>query len=293
MENIINYYYGLVILNIEYRDEYYLIKTSDDEYLLSQLHESVDELKEIIDILNNTNIMYHLLVYTKDNELSFNYEDKDYVLLKKRDVNNPNINDFTKIILPGKTNWGTIWSNRMDYYETQVNEVVNNNDLKYIMNYYMSLTEMCILFFNNLEEIFDEKEKIYSISHFQNNSPIDINLFYNPANMFIDLNIRDLAEYIKISFFDDILGQSEILNIVDHLVLNNSMANYFFLRLIYPSYIFKLFDNYIETKEITPQLDLYIKKNKDYESLLSNVYNRLIINHDIKANFWFIKVQHL
>ena len=109
--------------------------------------------------------------------------------------------------------------------------------------------------------------------------------------MIIDLNVRDIAEYIKMSFFEDILTDSEILTIVNNLNFNNIMANMFLVRLIYPSYFFNLYDQYIESREVNKKMFLYMKKSHEYESLITKIYSRLLIKNDIKAYMWIFKVQ--
>lgn len=292
MENILNYYYQLNIIDIKKKDYYYLLTT--DEYEQYTFNEIIDsnELKENLDYLNNTNVLYDLLILTKEGNITINYNDKEYALFKVRNNENLNILSFSNLITTGKLKWGTLWSNRVDYYLEQIAEVVEQKEIKYAMDYYISLAEIAISYFNTLSEIYNENTLTFTLSHHIVTSPIDKYMFYNPSNMCFDLSVRDIAEYIKESFFNDILTNYEILSLIDKINLNESLANYLLVRLIYPSYIFKLYDSFIETKELNKKFYEYMKKSREYETLLSTIYNKLKLKYSIKAYIYFFKDQY-
>ena len=275
MENILNYYYQLNIIDIKKKDYYYLLTTDEyEQYIFNEIIDS-NELKENLDYLNNTNVLYDLLILTKEGNITINYNDKEYALFKVRNNENLNILSFSNLITTGKLKWGTLWSNRVDYYLEQIAEVVEQKEIKYAMDYYISLAEIAISYFNTLSEIYNENTLTFTLSHHIITSPIDKYMFYNPSNMCFDLSVRDIAEYIKESFFNDILTNYEILSLIDKINLNESLANYLLVRLIYPSYIFKLYDIFIETKELNKKFYEYMKKSREYETLLSTIYNKL------------------
>ena len=292
MENILNYYYQLNIIDIKKKDYYYLLTTDEyEQYIFNEIIES-NELKENLDYLNNTNVLYDLLILTKEGNITINYNDKEYALFKVRNNENLNILSFSNLITTGKLKWGTLWSNRVDYYLEQIAEVVEQKEIKYAMDYYISLAEIAISYFNTLSEIYNENTLTFTLSHHIVTSPIDKYMFYNPSNMCFDLSVRDIAEYIKESFFNDILTNYEILSLIDKINLNESLANYLLVRLIYPSYIFKLYDIFIETKELNKKFYEYMKKSREYETLLSTIYNKLKLKYSIKAYIYFFKDQY-
>lgn len=292
MENILNYYYQLNIIDIKKKDYYYLLTTDEyEQYIFNEIIDS-NELKENLDYLNNTNVLYDLLILTKEGNITINYNDKEYALFKVRNNENLNILSFSNLITTGKLKWGTLWSNRVDYYLEQIAEVVEQKEIKYAMDYYISLAEIAISYFNTLSEIYNENTLTFTLSHHIVTSPIDKYMFYNPSNMCFDLSVRDIAEYIKESFFNDILTNYEILSLIDKINLNESLANYLLVRLIYPSYIFKLYDIFIETKELNKKFYDYMKKSREYETLLSTIYNKLKLKYSIKAYIYFFKDQY-
>lgn len=292
MENILNYYYQLNIIDIKKKDYYYLLTTDEyEQYIFNEIIDS-NELKENLDYLNNTNILYDLLILTKEGNITINYNDKEYALFKVRNNENLNILSFSNLITTGKLKWGTLWSNRVDYYLEQIAEVVEQKEIKYAMDYYISLAEIAISYFNTLSEIYNENTLTFTLSHHIVTSPVDKYMFYNPSNMCFDLSVRDIAEYIKESFFNNILTNYEILSLIDKINLNESLANYLLVRLIYPSYIFKLYDIFIETKELNKKFYEYMKKSREYETLLSTIYNKLKLKYSIKAYIYFFKDQY-
>lgn len=292
MENILNYYYQLNIIDIKKKDYYYLLTTDEyEQYIFNEIIDS-NELKENLDYLNNTNVLYDLLILTKEGNITINYNDKEYALFKVRNNENLNILSFSNLITTGKLKWGTLWSNRVDYYLEQIAEVVEQKEIKYAMDYYISLAEIAISYFNTLSEIYNENTLTFTLSHHIVTSPVDKYMFYNQSNMCFDLSVRDIAEYIKESFFNDILTNYEILSLIDKINLNESLANYLLVRLIYPSYIFKLYDIFIETKELNKKFYEYMKKSREYETLLSTIYNKLKLKYSIKAYIYFFKDQY-
>ena len=76
MENILNYYYQLNIIDIKKKDYYYLLTTDEyEQYIFNEIIDS-NELKENLDYLNNTNVLYDLLILTKEGNITINYNDK-------------------------------------------------------------------------------------------------------------------------------------------------------------------------------------------------------------------------
>ena len=107
MENILNYYYQLNIIDIKKKDYYYLLTTDEyEQYIFNEIIDS-NELKENLDYLNNTNVLYDLLILTKEGNITINYNDKEYALFKVRNNENLNILSFSNLITTGKLKWGT------------------------------------------------------------------------------------------------------------------------------------------------------------------------------------------
>lgn len=294
MKSILEYYYNLNNVNFLETSDRYFVECEEGSFIFEEYIYDFDELKKIVVLLNNSKVLYHLIVYTKEGEIFSLYDDKKYVLLKIRTTKEDKISlfDFKNIIVSGSLKWDELWSNRIDYYETQVNEVIKEKNFKYSLQYYIGLTENAIAYVNVLNEKYKNNNLVYNVSHRYIDLPLDNITFYNPLNLIIDLDIRDFAEYVKNAFFNEILTNSEIIEIINSYNFSNESANYFFARLLYPSYFFKYYDEYVETSELNDNIFLIIKKSSDFELLVKSIYNRLVIRYDIILDAWIIKSQH-
>ena len=57
-------------------------------------------------------------------------------------------------------------------------------------------------------------------------------------------------------------------------------------RLLYPSYYFDMYDEIIQDKLSEDKIDVYIKKNLNYETFLKQVYGYLKNRHNIPEIEW-------
>lgn len=276
MINIINYYYNLYPIEIKKYDDYYLFKVSNTFYMLYIIYDEPKYLDKIISLLNNSNFKYHLIIFNKDNSIYTDYEEKKYVLLKLREEPQKiiSLNSIIYLNLEGENDWYKLWSNRIDYYEQQLEEVVEDNSIKFGIQYYIGLTEIAIAYLNKIHEQYNKTNNNYSIQHLKIKSPTLAIDFLNPLEMTIDVKIRDIAEYIKSSFFNNDFNYQS-LAYLDNLILNDYLANMLMARLLYPSYFFTHYDKYIESREIDNQIFMIMKKSKDYETLLKKIYATL------------------
>ena len=121
---------------------------------------------------------------------------------------------------------------------------------------------------------------IYNISDSNNNLSVDV----TEDHSLFDENKNEIKP-------SEIRKNTELEYYSNDLNFNNIMANMFLVRLIYPSYFFNLYDQYIESREVNKKMFLYMKKSHEYESLITKIYSRLSIKNDIKAYMWIFKVQ--
>ena len=103
--------------------------------------------------------------------------------------------------------------------------------------------------------------------------------FYNPLNLIIDYRIRDLAEYIKSCFFKNRMDIIEIINYLKRIRLSNSDYIYFYIRMLFPSYYFDLYDDILSGKIKEESILSITKMQDDYEYLLYSIY--LVIKEHI------------
>jgi len=111
----------------------------------------------------------------------------------------------------------------------------------------------------------------------------------NPLNFIFDLEVRDIAEYIKAAFFNEMDIWSEI----DEMYMNRRFtpyeANMFFARLLYPSYYFDIYERIMENEHSEDELIYIVKKVDEYETFLMEIYNYLNNFTPMVPIEWLIK----
>lgn len=292
MKNTINYYYNLIPTDIHQKEDIYTLNINNIKYLFMPFYGNINTLNIIYNYLINLNIYCHEIVYNKENNVITFINEKPYILLKvhynnTQQINIQNILSYNILIeTDKKCNWYNLWCEKLDYYEYQIREFGKKYPLiRDSFSYYNGLCETAISLLSRL--------KINQVNMYINHQRINKNMtlieFYNPLNMVIDVRIRDICEYFKIKFFEGNNILKEINNYLFQAKLNYNEMYLFYIRLIYPSYYFDLYDKIMEGKEKEEKLNQYIDKVNEYEIFLKDVY--LIINkyYKIPDIEWIIK----
>lgn len=297
MKEFIKYYYLInVTNNYNFKETSYFSDENENYFMLYQLEEeNIKDLNNIIDILNTTKIQYHLIVLNKDNTFISDFNNKKMILLKLRCLPDCIVPfDFDNLFLKkGTNNWGELWQERINYYEIQLNEIVNNVAFKNYIQYYLGIAEVAIYNYFKIKKHFSSRDEQFSLCHKKVGSPNYAIDYLNPFNFQIDYYIRDLAEYIKSAFFNDSLDETLVFNIISKNNFNDMMANMLLIRLMYPNYIFEYFDDYVLTKSIDTKIYEITKKSKKYEFLLRNLINKISLKNNIIIDIWITKFQRL
>jgi hypothetical protein len=235
------------------------------------------------------------IIINKFNSPISKYNNINYILIKinynitnKITLNEINYIDTSLATNNISTNWGLLWSKKIDYLENLINE----NGKKYPLlvdsfNYFVGLTENAISYYNN---IIIPKNYTYYISHRIIRINDTTEILYNPLNIIYDYQVRDIAEYIKNSFFTN---NKVIFNELDNYLHNHFLSlidiKLLISRILYPSFYFEMYDdiliNNMDEKII---LDI-IKKTNDYEIYLNNIITYFRKHYDIEEISWIKK----
>lgn len=289
MKNLINYYYGLSITEFRKTDDNFNFIVDNIKYCFMLFESNADKLYKIYMILINNNIYCHELVFNKDKLLITMYNNRPYILLKKRPyplnrVSLRDILEYDKNIFNNyEFNWKELWQEKIDYYEYQISQLgINHKILRESLNYYIGLSENAIELLNYINT---DSLKGY-ISHKRITLKEDLDSFLDPTNIIIDSRVRDISEYFKINYINNNISIDDVL-----LFLNNSNLNYdesvlFLARLMYPSYYFDMYDKIIQDKLSEEKINFYIKKNTHYEQLLKLIYKFLKNKYKIPEIEW-------
>ena len=175
----------------------------------------------------------------------------------------------------------------IDYYESQIGQ----NEKKYPLiresfDYFIGLGENAISYLvNTKKEIQKEINDNKVLSH--NNL---YNSLYDPLNIIIDHKSRDIAEYIKISFFNN---NKNIFKELDEYFFYNRYSLYgirvLYARIIYPSFYFKLYDEIFREKKEEKELNEIINRINEYEIYLKDIYLYLNKYYNIPNIEWLKK----
>ena len=296
MNNFIDYFYNMNVFDIKYHHNYYSFIYKGFTYKLYP----VDEFININYMLNiNKQLIGHTLsseiIMNKDHEYLSKYNNQNYILIKVF------VSDDKKITLDEifylanslytydmVVDYGLLWANKIDYLE----ELINENGKKYpIMvdsfNYFVGLAENAISYYN---DIVIPKEYKYVISHKSIRWNDSIDTLYNPLNIIFDYQVRDIAEYIKNSFF---LNNKNILNELNNYLHMNSLSltdiKILISRLIYPSFYFDLYEDILVYGISEKILLLIINKLPAYEDYLAMIINYFKGMYDISDIPWLKK----
>ena len=113
---------------------------------------------------------------------------------------------------------------------------------------------------------------------------------YNPLNMTFDYQIRDVAEYIKNSFF---LDNKDIYKEIDDYLRNNNLSitdvNLLIARLLYPSFYFAMYEDILIYNESEKIILPIVNRLPEYEKYLAKIISYFKERYDISEIYWLKK----
>ena len=149
------------------------------------------------------------------------------------------------------------------------------------------MAENAISYFNSISLDLNYK---YVVSHKVIRVYDSIDVLYNPLNITFDYKVRDVAEYIKNSFFNknyDIFY--ELINYVNKNYLSLMEIKLLIARLLYPSFYFQLYEDIlIDKKEEKIILNL-VSRLDEYEDFLDKIIVFFKKHYNIDEIKWLKK----
>lgn len=275
MKNLINYYYGILVSDFKKINERFVFVVDNKSYEFFPFYGDVNKFYENYLTLINNNKYCHEVIFNKDKNILTFYGNKPYLLLRKninieKKVDIEEIINYDVQVYGGYSlNWKKLWMDKIDYYEYQMGQLgIKYKKLKCSFDYYVGLSENAI----NLLNYINEKDIKYYICH--RRIPVNETLdnFFNPLSIIIDSRVRDIAEYIKIMYFNNNVDIESVKYYLDVLNFDNTEVLLFLARMIYPSYYFDMYDQIIQEKINEEKIEMYTKKNVSYETFLRKIY---------------------
>lgn len=293
MKNIINYFYNLNITELTNKDNIYSFYDNDELYhfyIYTNNIKNIDLTKDIDDSLKKDTLIHEIII-NKDNSIITYYNNIPYILCKINiNINKPitlgEISYLSSKVISTNSkityhSWQDLWGIKMDYLE----KVINENGKKYPIivdsfNYFVGMAENAISYYNNLSNKEVDNNSLV-ISHRIININDTVYAIYDPVNIIIDHKARDIAEYIKYSFFSDNTNIFKELNVYfKYNYYTKDDVVMLLARVLYPSFYFNMYEDImINSKEekiitnITSKLDKYELYLARVFKYFNNFYN--------------------
>ena len=299
MKELLNYYYFIITDRIYMKDNNYYFVYQNHLFALYKYTNSIDDLKALFEL--NNYMIYNgyncnKIILNKNQDILTRKENSYYVLIllnisSENRISLNNILNFypqnIDLLLLNKTNWYSLWIEKIDYIEYTLKHFQNKYPLLYSASfYYIGLTENAISYL----KYFNLKNNHIGICHRRVDCLETIVNFYNPLNFIIDYKVRDLAEYFKACFFKKKMNITMITNYLKKIKMPNIDYIYFYIRMLYPSYYFDIFDKIINNQVKEESINCIINLQNEYEYLLYEIY--LVIksnNHNFIGIDWINK----
>lgn len=296
MNNFIEYFYGIKVDKIVYEKNSYSFIYNRYFYKLYVFDNSSNT-----DFLINVNkkmlgnTLVSEIIKNRNGEVLSIYNNIGYILMRiyvnvNKGISLKEVVSLSNSLYKDKLmiNWGNLWERKMDYLENLINE----NGKKYPLivdsfNYFVGLAENAISYYNTI--LIDENYK-FGISHRKIKIDDTIEELYNPLNIIFDYKVRDVAEYMKISFFN---GNKNALNEFIWYLNNNYLsimeAKLLIARLLYPSFYFDMYEDImIDEKEEKIITNILIKID-EYEIYLAKLIEMISSKYGVDDILWLKK----
>lgn len=306
MKEMINYYYNFDIIDVEEKNNFTSFFYNGEEYYFVFFNRTEEELKDILEIIYELNLkgfMVHEIIMNRQGSYLVKVGDGYYILLKIKQNKMQNVDFFnvcenlTKLKLNNansklyRNNWALLWSKKVDYFEYQINELGKNKKIVIdSFSYYIGLAENAISYVNKIN-------KVIGISPLDNIVLSHRRIFYpntnlnylNPLSFIFDLEVRDIAEYLKIEFFnneDSFLDLKSLLKVKRFTPYSYHML---YARLLYPTYYFDVYEDIMNNNADENKIIAIVNKINDYEIFLKEAYFEISKYVKLERIDWIIK----
>lgn len=287
MKNALQYYYHLAIDNIHQINGIYKFTYQNQYYAFCPFEGSQEQANMAYDLsvsLWNQGIYCHQIVFNIDQRIVTTVNNSSFILLRSNYKMEEKITVEQLLLFSSMTskviyqnemrhdNWGKLWSEKIDYFEYQVNQFGKSHPIiRESFSYFVGLAETGISLLKQTK--MEYKNLVISHKRIKRNQTIfDL---YNPLTFIVDLKIRDICEYFKESF----ITNKNIWDDIVYYLTHNSLTNYeylmFFVRMLYPSFYFDLYEEIMHYNKDEMALIPIIDLADSYEQLLKKLYNFL------------------
>lgn len=305
MKDMINYYYNFNVESVEDWDTIYTFKWQNENFYFVPLKRSERELIDLTLVskeLKTRGIECHDLIINKFGKLITNVYEANYILLKpignideEYDLQSMIKINNSLVLNPNKSNlyrnsWAKLWSDKIDYFEYQVHELGRGKEIILdSFSYYIGLGENAISYIDNTNRKYKKTglDRI-CLSHRRIKYPNYKLNYLNPLSFIFDLEVRDIAEYIKSAFF---VGENALSYLKEALAITKFSIyslELLYARLLYPSYYFDIYEKIMNNEEEEEKLISIIEASDAYEDFLKSAYIEINKYAPIEGISWIL-----
>lgn len=279
MKNFLEYYYHFLNITVHEREGYYYFQYQHHYYIFTYTNRNYDEISAIYKI--NANLKkYHKIILNRNNSPVTYFNSRQYVLLRIN-CNNEDIDYLDlrsqRVVLDKETiplfrnNWVSLIEKKIDYLEYQREHIKSQYKiLEESVDYFIGMAENSISYLNHIDSKATDADYL-TINHRRISSSNKI-FFYNPLNLIIDHRARDISEYLKFLFIENLYDR----NVINKIILRCELSNYgyqlLYARMLYPSFYFDIYEKIINDSEEEISSYSVIKRTKEYEEYLTTIY---------------------
>lgn len=306
MKETIEYYYNLEIDDLDELDGKYHFKIENCDFFFVYYNRSLEELDDIINVtmsMKKKGIDTHNILLNIHNSFLTKVNEYNYILFAVTNLKEEYdifdmVSLMNKLVLTSdnsklyRNNWGALWSEKIDYFEYQVRELALQKEvIKKSFSYYIGLAEIAICYVNSTNNKYGKiMPARIVLSHRRIYYPNRKLNYLNPLSFIFDIEVRDVAEYLKSMFFNESFSEvmEELKSYLKIKPLNIYEYQMFLARLIYPTYYFDLYENVMNKDTSEEDLVAVIKKSDDYELFLKEAYLEISKYAKIEKIDWLI-----
>ena len=305
MKNTINYYYNLNPDKINHIFDYYYFYIDNELYYFSIYTKDVSSISDVYKFnqeLISKGVLVNEIIDNKMSSVLTFVNQVPYILTKVVvNINKPislgeiSYLSMSQISYPKgllRDNWLNLWISKIDYLEYHHEQNFSKFPLiNSSFNYFIGLGENAISY---LSETLRKYKADYSdvgvISHDVILVDDTIYNLYNPENIIIDHKARDLAEYIKVSFFKD---NYSIFDELDEYFRHHYFSIFgielVIARVLWPSFYFEAYDEVMRNKITESSVLKITSRVSEYERYLGDVFKYFRRFYPIEEVSWLVR----
>ncbi len=296
MKNTINFYYNIFLDEFVKKDNCYYFYYGGDEYYFVPLNRPTDDIFGIYKLnleMKKRKCLVHELILNKDKSIITVVSGISYVLIRlckyKNDkvflndinyIQNMTVNiECDKSLI--RNDWIKLWSEKIDYYEYQISQVGKKYPLLCdSLSYFIGMGENAISYLvNNLDSKINVNLVVSHKRIYQERGSLN---FYNPLNFVVDSRVRDVAEFIKETFYNKTLKLCDLKAYFNIANLNKNEYILLFGRLLFPTYYFDIYDDIINNDKSEELVINIIDRTDEYESMLNTIYKFILYEKKVQ-----------